>query len=407
MKSFFKKYFDLSKNENIVYLSAVSVFLPYYIAAALLLYIVGYILVKKSLKRDVFCHTGSFLLPVFCGITIITALFYKNYFGIFASVVVFLIFILGLYIRTVMTEEIFEKMLSVCCASSVVTSAIIILEKILAVLVFSAPNRRCFGNFFGNKLLSFYFNPNYLASIMAAVVIMCAYKVILRKGDMKYYYLTAVLAMITIYFGGSMFAWIEVVFALAVFLISGHHRKYLGVFFAICGIAAFAIYFVPDLLPRLSVSSKALNDRIEIWTLSIAKIPESWEFGRGFYSYRLVSYDPMFKGMPEIYPAYHAHNLLLEFLLSFGVVGSVVIGAFFFILFQKVFICKRIFKKSFISTMIIAVTAGILVHSLTDMTMFWIQTMVLYCLIFGGIGANEKAISNIFQKRKNNRPSEV
>jgi hypothetical protein len=150
------------------------------------------------------------------------------------SVIVLLIFILGFYMRTAMTGELFEKALSVCCHASVAASGLIIFEKILHIIVFNDPEHRCFGDLFGNKFLSFYFNPNYLASMMAAVVIICAYKVITKKGNKAYYYSAAALAMITIYFGGSMFTWAEVFFALAVYLFVGNHRKPLGVLFAVC-----------------------------------------------------------------------------------------------------------------------------------------------------------------------------
>jgi O-antigen ligase len=153
-------------------------------------------------------------------------------------------------------------------------------------------------------------------------------------------------------------------------------------------------------MPRLAVASMTWNSRLMIWELSLASIPDSFIFGRGFYSYRLISYAPEFVNLPEVYPAYHAHNLVIEFLLSFGIVGTIIFLAFIFVIFQKVFISRQLLKKSQISILIIAVTAGVLMHSILDMTMLWIQPMILYCVIFGGIGANEKVISGMFQNIK-------
>ena len=400
MKKFLATHFDLSNDENIVCLTAISVFLPYYIGAVLLLAIVGYVLIKKNVKKDIFCHTGSFLIPVFCGLTFVVGTCHNNYFGMAVSAIVLLIFILGFYIRTVMTGEIFEKMLSYICAASVVTSVLMIFERLFYLVFFGDPSHRCFGDFFGNKYLSFYFNPNYLSSVLAAVVIICAYKVILRKGDMRCYYATAILAMIAIYFGGSMFAWAEVCFALAVYLFVGKHRRLLGVMFAICAAIGLSVYMIPDIFPRLADASMSWDARMLIWELALSAIPQAFMFGKGFYSYRLLSYTPENLANPTCYPAFHAHNLVIEFLISFGFIGTLIFLAFVFILFQKVFMHKQLLKKSQISTLIIAIMAGILMHSILDMTMLFIQPMMLYCLIFGGIGADEKVVYEIFEKRK-------
>lgn len=400
MKEFLKTHFDLSRDENIVCLSAVCVFLPYYISAVLLTVIVGYVLIKKNIKEEIFCHSGSLLIPIFCSITFVVATCYKNYFGMMVSVIVLLIFVLGFYIRTVMTGELFEKALSTLCNASVVASAVIIIEKIIHIIVFKNPTHRCFGDLFKNKFLSFYFNPNYLASMMAAIVIICAYKVITKNGNKAYYYLAAALAMITIYFGGSMFTWAEVFFALAVYLFVGNHRKPLGVLFAVCAAAGLAISLIPSLMPRLAAADIAWNSRLMIWNLSLDSIPDSFIFGRGFYSYRLISYAPEYFGVAGYYPAFHSHNLFVEFLLSFGIIGTLIFFAFMFVFFQKVFISRQLLKKSQISILIIAVMAGVLMHSILDMTMLWIQPMMLYCTIFGGIGADEKVISGIFGNKK-------
>ncbi len=395
---FVKKYFNLSIPSNIVYITAVCVFLPYQLSSVILLVTVGYIFVKKNIRTDIFCHTASFLIPVFTLITLITAIYFKNWLGLAVSVIFFLIFVLGFYIRTVMTEEIFEKMLSVLCGSSIFASAVILFEKII---YFGDKTHRCFGDFMPgkiySKIASFYFSPTYLSACMVVVVVICAYKVIYRKGHLPYYYLTAFLSMMTIYFAGSMFVWVNVFAAIATFLIIIRHRRLLAAFLAVVAAAGVALFFVPDILPRLSESMLTSDNRILIWDLSVASFPQSPFFGQGFQTYGHIANRLIKEGVEGIYSAYHAHNIILEPLLSFGIVGTGIIAAFIFAYLQKLVLCMQLRRKSPIWVIILSVTVGILIHCIIDMTMLWIQPMILYCLIFGGIGADEKAISNMFK----------
>ncbi len=398
MREFIKKYSNLSVPSNIVYITAICVFLPYQLSAVILLAVVGYIFAKKSLKKDVFCHTASFLIPVFTVITLLTALYFKNWLGIGVSVIFFLIFVLGFYIRTVMTMEIFEKMLSVLCGASIFASAVILFEKII---YFGDSTHRCFGDFMPgqiySKLASFYFSPTYLSACMVVVVIICAYKVIYRKGNLPYYYLTAFLSAMTIYFSGSMFVLVNAFAAVATFLIIIRHRKLLAAFLAVVAAAGVALFFVPDILPRLSESMLTSDNRILIWDLSVASFPQSPFFGQGFQTYGHIANNLIKNGVEGVYSAYHAHNIILEPLLSFGIVGTSILAAFIFAYLQKLVLCMRLRRKSPVWVIILSVTVGILIHCIIDMTMLWIQPMILYCLIFGGIGADEKEISQMLK----------
>ena len=111
LKNFIKMRSDLSNAENIVFLAAISVYMPYQITAAVILVLSVYIIFKTKIKETVFCHLGALLVPIFSVITAITGIVQKNYLGAGASILFFLMMVIGFYIRTVMTTEIFEKAL--------------------------------------------------------------------------------------------------------------------------------------------------------------------------------------------------------------------------------------------------------------------------------------------------------
>lgn len=393
---------DLSVHENVVFLSVVSIFLPYYVTIIIVTYLGFYVLFKTDVKETVFAHLGSWLVPVFSAVTLITAICYKNILGFFCSLLFFILFILSFYLRTIITTELFEKALDLMCVCSVFASAVVILEKIIYI---NAYYHRCCGDFFNNYYFSFYFHPNYLGSLMAAVILVCAYKVVVKRNDKKYYYAIAVLAAITVFLTESMFAWIEVLVGLSILLLLARRHQLLSILLIMVAFAAVLLYTAPDIfekfVPRIMYAGETFSNRILIWDFAIKSIKKAPLFGRGFFTYYQLSLAD-----PSSFQTTHAHNIFLEPLLSFGIIGSLILFAMIFILFYRVVLCKNLLRKSHITTLIFSVTAAILIHSIIDMTMLWVQTALLYCIIMGGIGADERKIKGIFkdrfQKQKSN-----
>ena len=226
MRNFLRRYTNLSIDENVVFLSAISVFLPYYLSIIIIAVLSFYIIFKTDFRSTVFGHIGSILIPIFSVYTAITAIVYKNILGIACSALFFVLFILGYYLRSIMTTELFEGALDLICVSSIFASCLIILEKII---FWNSSWHRCFGDFFNNFYFSMYFHPNYLGSIMAAVILICAYKVVLHRTDKKYYYAIAVLAATAMFLTESMFAWIEVLVGLSILLFIARRHQLLSI----------------------------------------------------------------------------------------------------------------------------------------------------------------------------------
>ena len=88
-------------------------------------------------------------------------------------------------------------------------------------------------------------------------------------------------------------------------------------------------------------------------------------YGHGnFYYYKYTKH---------VYP--HAHNALIESLLSYGLLGTIIL----IIVFSKYI--YEILKDSRNHVFKIAVIFGVLAHSLADVTMFWVQTVLLFIML--------------------------
>ena len=156
----------------------------------------------------------------------------------------------------------------------------------------------------------------------------------------------------------------------------------------ICGsLGIMLITTMPELLPRLSESGEATGYRVHIWGIIIREIKLHPFFGRGFMSYNLI------KGLYEgSYNTVHSHNLALDSLLNFGIVGTLLLGSMLYYIIRRI---VRVYKTEIgneIAAIAIAILAAIISHSFTDITFFWIQTGIFYVIVFGSIGCEESRL---------------
>ena len=381
IKSTLRKVFG--RDENLIYALVFSIFTHYVAAGAMLVICTAIFLIKKRARKAIFAVKYGYVGFAFCALTALVALICKNYIGALCSLGAFLIFVTGIYSHTVITKSVYETMLKICCAGGVVATAVAITERLIQIGVK------------GYYCKAGFFNSNYLASTLCAIVIICAYKVITRQGNIFYYYGIAAFCAIGMYLTGSMFIWVELLIGVSVLLSLNRKHNILSIFLILAAFACAIVYLVPDILPRFSQSGQTVYNRILIWEFSLDSLKDSFFFGHGF-----LSYMHLIKGVPGAYFTTHAHNIILEPLLSFGIIGSVILISFFGMYFRRLLICKSFLRHSHISALILAMTAAVLVHGLIDMTMLWIQTGLLYALVMSGVGAEEKLLAEIRQKAR-------
>ena len=373
----------LKNDELLIFALVFSIFTHYIVTGALLIICALVFLVKKTSRRAIFSVKYGYVGYTFCALTALVGLICKNYVGALCSLGAFLIIIVGIYSHTVMTKEKYEALLNLCCGGGVVATLVTVIERIACI---GLKSYYCKAGFF---------NSNYLASTLCAIVLICAYKVITRQGNIMWYYAIAAFCAIGMYLSGSMFIWVELLIGVSVLLSLNHKHNLLSIFLILAAFACALVYFVPDILPRFSQSGQTIQNRILIWELSLDSLGDSFLFGHGFLSYMHI-----IKGVPGAYFTTHAHNIILEPLLSFGIIGTIIFLIFLALYFRRLLFCKSYLNHSHINSLILAATAAVLVHGLIDMTMLWIQTGLLYAFIMSGTGAEEKLLKEMRQNSK-------
>jgi len=137
------------------------------------------------------------------------------------------------------------------------------------------------------------------------------------------------------------------------------------------------------LLPRLSDVDVTIRMRQQIWEQAIITIKESPLLGHGFMSYGFL-FNVVYNS--RLVP--HAHNILIDMLLNFGIIGTLLFSYYFVRYYYdlvKAWLSKN--KDSEKATVLIfAVSVAAFVHGMTDITLLWVQTLPLFLIILAGFG---------------------
>ncbi|HBG56073.1 MAG TPA: hypothetical protein DDW99_07385, partial [Ruminococcaceae bacterium] len=137
----------------------------------------------------------------------------------------------------------------------------------------------------------------------------------------------------------------------------------------------------PSFAPRGAGSLETtFAQRVSIWETSLRGIEEHPLFGMGASAYQMI-YE-QFGG----YKTYHCHNLLLDILLNFGVVGLAVLCIYGIALVRLLILRFRNNVCTDMNVLAAAAMAAVLVHGMTDVTILWAQTAALFFLILSSFG---------------------
>lgn len=368
--------FDLKRsstdfNTFIALLLTVSVFLPYYISLATIFAIAIMTVINYKKRAKAFSEPYSkFIVCVMIGGFLISAL-YSNQLGLVYSLVIIAILITGFYIRSIMTRQLFNKMMDLACVSSVACAVIALCQKI--AVFGTSPNYRP---------ISTFFNANYYGMMIEFVVIIAIYRLLTNKQNIKFYLAVIAMNLLGLYLAASMSSFIAMSFAAVVILLFKGRFKLTALFVIAVGSFIGASMLFPGLFPRVEDIDHTFDQRLLIWSATLKGIKLHPLFGQGPVTYQLIY--SQFDG----YKTFHCHNLFLDILLNYGFVGAAAIA--FYAFKQMKSLIER-FKNNICSNMnilVAAITVATIVHGCTDVTIFWIQTGMMFMLIFSSTGVH-------------------
>lgn len=347
-----------------------SIFLPFYFSLVTISCIAFMTMVKCRIRVRAFSAPYTKLIFTFLAGSFFVAAIYSNYKGMAYSILIYAIVTCGLYFRSIMTKRLFNMAMDAACIGSVWCAVAAIVQK--AVTYAAAPNYRP---------VSAFTNANYYGMMVEFVVLIALYRIFTNSKRTSLYAAVIGLNFVGLYLTASCSSFAAMVCASAVILLYKHKSK-IALFFAgtvVFGVALFLVF--PSLLPRSSVALETtIAQRLSIWGASLRAFRQTPIFGRGATAYQMVG--AQYGG----YKTFHCHNLMLDMLLNFGLVGTAAIGVY--VLMQlRMFVVRfrwRICRD--MDVLAVAALVAVLVHGLTDVTILWIQTGAIFFLLLSSSG---------------------
>ena len=264
----------------------------------------AYLIMQNRIGAIFTAVRRSYWILAFCATSFLVSIFYKNTNGMLIAVAMSIIFLIAMYVRSVMTRALFEKIIDLSIMASIYCFGIAIIQQLLHW----GDNYRADSTFF---------NANYYATIIEFVILFCVYRLFSDSSMKRKVYHSAVILIniFGLYLCDCRTAFIVLAFSVIVMMIFMRKFKELFIFLGVGFAAVASLYFIPELFPRGKQLDGDIGIRILIWKTSVKGILESPLFGQGGGTYGNIY--AKFNG----HPAPHAHNLLLDPLLNFGIVG--------------------------------------------------------------------------------------
>lgn len=352
----------------LVYGLVVSIFLSFYFTVAAVLLVTAMVVFSKERRARVLKTTDRRLIAMLF-IPFYIAAFHENLRGMMYAVLMITVAVCGYFLKNVMTRSLYNSILDLSCICSIVCVCIALVQKVEVWT--TIPDFRP---------ASVFTNANYFGAMAELMVLVCVYRCLSNRTNKWFYMITAFCNLFGLYLCASMSSLAATLCGVFVMLLLAKKKRAVIAFLlsaAFCGLLCLAF---PELYPRLDAVDTTFGYRLSIWKASIKGFLEFPLFGRGPAAY------PMICDEFGSFPSYHCHNIVLDVLLNFGLVGLVCGVVFLGVVIRQLYLRYRRNVCKNMSILAASALTAVMVHGITDVTIFWIQTGLFFIMIFSSMG---------------------
>ena len=233
--------------------------------------------------------------------------------------------------------------------------------------IFNSPKRR---------ITSTFMNANIYAMVIDFVCVMCMYRFVKNDNILCKigYVIVALFNFFVLYLTGSRTALLPFVLIFPIFLYCVRWKKLfitsIVLELCVCGL----VFLKPTLIPRMSDMS-TFASRIKIWKTAFICISMYPLFGWGPQTYK--KFYPLVNG----HKAPHAHNIYIDSILSYGVIGTILVLCYTFVLNKEIFTSNTRKENPALFGMMMCFIAIVLIYGLLDCTLNIVATGTLCFII--------------------------
>ena len=356
----------LTIDEIILIVVAISGFFTVYAQVAVLVFVSIFALIKR---REMFKDRipETILLGAFSALAITVTAVYGTWPMILLSVALVFACVDIIYVSRYLTSRSFKIITQVVCFASIPCLGVAHVQKLLGM-----------SWEYGERYCSVFFNANFYGLVAAMTILLCVHRICRKPRPLTFIIYSALIAVnvMAIYLTGSRMPIIVITAGIFAYLVTARKWKTLTILCVLAGILVavdIACGEAIDIIPRMGDLEESFHGRFAIWKNAWESIKMRPLFGYGTYSYARV-----FNDIGGWY-AIHAHNLILEVLMDYGIVGMGILVAFFARVMYQGSKAIKTKRDRLIQGIVVATYVITLLSGMFDLAMFWPQTAVILC----------------------------
>lgn len=362
-----------TKDQLLILFMCAGIFLPYQLSYTLIFGVFLWLLATNRLREIVSLQPVGKELIVFLGFSTLSSIMHANLPGVAATLFMGALLAFFAYFNHHKSERLVEDAISISIAvcTLLFTITVILVARAYFSLNLSVAD---FMDYMENhRAISVFFNPNYYAMVAEYYIIMTSYRWFKAEdSDLRFRYrLLAILGLITLFFTGNRTALLVILFALMFMCYRIGHKKTFFIIVLLLTALSVSILTDCDLLPRYNHLDRSVGERLSIWKTASRGIRDNFFTGQGPLTY--MNLYRTYNG----YATQHAHNMLLDMFLSFGIIGVTLLAStisrFLYQLRNKLSGPRVLMAQSMLIVTVL--------HGAFDLTIFWHQTLFMLLLV--------------------------
>ena len=387
-----EKLKSLSKQEGLLLGVILSIFLPFYLFVIIFISYLLWLVYTGEMKGILKRLSQHPVLLFFIAYSTAISLLAQNVMGVVSSVAMFLFAIFFYYYQAQLTPKFFRLAIEGVLASSVLAAVFAALEHFQIVkkfdYTFLSPRMQVWHQ---NRAEVAFFNPNYYGIICCFCIMIGFYLISTTK--LRWLRIFSMIAIFANLFGlnftQNRTAFPAIIFGAIIYLFTT--IKNWRAFWLSIGVfgVGLAFLFSSDLGVRMGTLDSSMEERVSIWNAGMALFKQNPFWGEGPLTYM--------HSFPRIGAPYHehAHSIYIDTILSYGVVGTVLLGIASSTPVRMLIDMSQVPSKRPILGLYLSFLTVVAVHGIFDLALFWIQSSFIFLLVMCSLPLKHSMIDEL------------
>ena len=387
-----EKLKSLSKQEGLLLGVILSIFLPFYLFVVIFISYLLWLVYTGEMKGILKRLSQHPVLLFFIAYSTAISLLAQNVMGVVSSVAMFLFAIFFYYYQSQLTPKFFRLTIEGVLASSVLAAVFAALEHFQIVkkfdYTFLSPRMQVWHQ---NRAEVAFFNPNYYGIICCFCIMIGFYLISTTK--LRWLRIFSMIAIFANLFGlnftQNRTAFPAIIFGAIIYLFTT--IKNWRAFWLSIGVfgVGLAFLFSSDLGVRMGTLDSSMEERVSIWNAGMALFKQNPFWGEGPLTYM--------HSFPRIGAPYHehAHSIYIDTILSYGVVGTVLLGIASATPVRMLIDMSQVPSKRPILGLYLSFLTVVAVHGIFDLALFWIQSSFIFLLVMCSLPLKHSMIDEL------------